>query len=295
MDEKKVPQQADGRQIEEAIALFEGILQSSPEDQVALEALSLAYEQTGNLPLARATLLRHAGVVIRQQALEAVPELIRRLKPYAENDFDALEALRSLETMAMAAPDGAVPDGATVPGQPQQEKELRSGVSLRRQVLRREMELAWKLLEANELTQDEYAQLVDDLSRLIANERQAIISLLHVLTDRSFPGLERILRYVSKASKTPFIALGSFEVQKVDLGSVPLEYLLQQGVLPFETMGNELLVALLNPLNAEIRREIGTLLGRRCHFYLVTAEAFDAAIAKLMPPAKPEEPAAPGT
>ena len=186
-------------------------------------------------------------MVIRQQALEAVPELIRRLKPYAENDFDALEALRSLETMAMAAPDGAVPDGAAAPGQPQQEKELRSGVSLRRQVLRREMELAWKLLEANELTQDEYAQLVDDLSRLIANERQAIISLLHVLTDRSFPGLERILRYVSKASKTPFIALGSFEVQKVDLGSVPLEYLLQQGVLPFETMGNELLVALLNP------------------------------------------------
>ena len=39
MDAKKVPQPADGRQIEEAIALFEGILQSTPEDQVALERL----------------------------------------------------------------------------------------------------------------------------------------------------------------------------------------------------------------------------------------------------------------
>ena len=44
MDENKVPKPAEGRQIEEAIALFEGILHSSPEDRVTLEALSLAYE-----------------------------------------------------------------------------------------------------------------------------------------------------------------------------------------------------------------------------------------------------------
>ena len=286
MDAKKVPQPADGRQSEEAIALFEGILQSTPEDQVALEALSLAYEQTGNLPLARATLLRLAGVIIRKRAPESAPDVIRRLKPYSENDFDALEALRSLETLASEPPAGATAAPVPAPARALP-AVLRSGVALRRQVLRREMDLAWKLLEAKELTQDEYASLVGDLSRLIADERQTTLSLLHVLADRAFPGLDRILRHIAKTGKTPFLALENFEIQQVDLGSVPLDYLLRQGALPFESMGGERLIALLNPLDAELQRDLAALLDRRCHFYLVTAEAFDAAARKLAPP--PEE------
>ncbi len=282
MDDTKVPKPAEGRQIEEAIALFEGILQSAPEDRVALEALSLAYEQTGNLPLARATLLRLAAVVIRKQAHEAAPEVIRRLKPFAENDFDALEALRSLETLAAAqrgtgAGADAQESGHALPA------VMRSGVALRRQVLHREMDLAWKLLEAKELTQEEYAALVEDLSRLVSDERQATVSLQHVLADRAFPGLDRVLRHIAKAGKAPFLALENFEIRQVDLGSVPAEYLIRQGALPFESMGEEHLIAILNPLDAELQHELAALLGRRCHFYLVTAEAFDAAARKLAP------------
>ena len=282
MVDTKVPKPAEGRQIEEAIALFEGILQSAPEDRVALEALSLAYEQTGNLPLARATLLRLAAVVIRKQAHEAAPEVIRRLKPFAENDFDALEALRSLEALAAAQRGTGAGAGAPEPvgSHP---AVMRSGVALRRQVLHREMDLAWKLLEAKELTQEEYAALVEDLSRLVSDERQATVSLQHVLADRAFPGLDRVLRHIAKAGKAPFLALENFEIRQVDLGSVPAEYLIRQGALPFESMGEEHLIAILNPLDAELQHELAALLGRRCHFYLVTAEAFDAAARKLAP------------
>jgi tetratricopeptide (TPR) repeat protein len=285
MDDKKVPHPADGRQIDEAIALFEGLLQSAPEDQIALEALSLAYEQKGNLPLARATLLRLAQVIIRKESHDAAPAVIQRLKPHTENDFDALEALRSLESLAAkrrAPADGA---GATAAGRAAPPAVPRSGVALRRQVLHREMDLAWKLLEDKELTQEEYASLVEDLSRLIADERQTTISLLHVLTDRAFTGIDRILRRMATASKVPFLALENFETRKVDLGGVPTDYLLRQGALPFETLGEEHLIALLNPLDAELQRELAALLGRRCHFYLVTAEAFDAAVKKLFPAA----------
>jgi hypothetical protein len=283
MDNNKVPQPSDGRQMEEAIALFEGILQSAPEDQVALEALSLAYEQTGNRPLARATLLRLAQVIIRKQAHEATQAVIQRLKPYTEDDFDALEALRSLEILAAdkrETPEGAAPPAPAAARPP---AKVRTGVALRRQVLRREMELAWRLLEDKELTQEEYAAVVEDLSRLIADESQATISLLHVLTDRAFPGLDRVLRDMAKTAKVPFLALENFEVQRIDLGSVSLDYLLRQGALPFEAMGEERLVALLNPLDTELQSELGALLDRRCHFYLVSAEAFDAAVQKLIP------------
>ena len=126
---------------------------------------------------------------------------------------------------------------------------------------------------------------MEDLSRLIADERQTTISLLHVLTDRAFTGIDRILRRMATASKVPFLALENFETRKVDLGGVPTDYLLRQGALPFETLGEEHLIALLNPLDAELQRELAALLGRRCHFYLVTAEAFDAAVKKLFPAA----------
>jgi hypothetical protein len=277
IDEKKLAQPPDSRQIEEAIVLFEGILQASPEDQVALEALSLAYEQTGNHPLARATLIRLAHVIVGKQAYEAAAAVITRLKPLAEDDFDALEALRSLEALEGGARAVAVssPSDTAKP-------ILRSGVALRRQVLRREMDLAWNLLEANELTQEEYASVVEDLSRLTTSERHVTISLLHILSDRDFLGIDRVLHHLVQASQTPFLALESFTPQPVELGELSLEYLLRLGALPFAEMQGEPLVALLNPLDRALQGEIGALLGRTCHFYLVKAEAFDAAVSKLM-------------
>jgi hypothetical protein len=284
MDEKKVTQPEEGRQIEEAIALFEGILQSSPEDRIALEALSLAYEQTGNLPLARATLLRLARVIISKQAHDSAPAVILRLKPLIETDFDALEALRSLEAFLAARGNG--PGGGAAPAAPAVAPPpvLRSGVALRRQVLRREMELAWKLLEAKELKEDEYAAIVEDLSRLVADERHSTISLLHALMDRAFPGMDRVLHYLAKTSQVPFLALESFEVQQVDLGELPLEYLLRLGALPFAQMGADRIIALLNPLDDDLQSEVSAHLGGTCHFFLVSAEAFDAAVKKLRPP-----------
>ena len=263
--------------------MFEGILQTTPDDPVALEALSLAYEQTGNTPLARATLLRLAQVILRKNAQDDAPAVIARLRPLTENDFDALEAMRSLEALAANQP-ASPPPGAAAPTAP---ASRRSGVALRRQLLRREMDLAWKLLEAQELTQEEYATLVEDLSRLVTDERQVTISLLHALADRAFPGLDRVMRYLARTSKIPFLALESFDLQPPTFARESLDDLLRQGALPFEEIGGEALVALLSPLDRELRQELSAQLGVQCHFYLVTPEAFDAAAKKLVAGAAP--------
>lgn len=285
MDEKPKVQPGDGRPIADAIALFEGILQTSPDDQVALEALSLAYEQTGNPPLARATLLRLAQVIIRKNALDAAPAVIARLRPLIENDFDALEAMRSLEALVADRVTGTQPAAGTpAPSAP---AKRRSGVALRRQLLRREMDLAWKLLEAQELTQEEYATLVEDLSRLVTDERQVTISLLHALADRAFPGLDRVMRYLARTSKIPFLALESFDLQPPTFARESLDDLLRQAALPFGEIGGEALVALLSPLDRDLRQELSAQLGVQCHFYLVTPEAFDAAAKKLVAGAAP--------
>lgn len=281
MDGEKVPQPEPGRQIEEAIELFEGILQTSPEDLVALDALSMAHEQSGNLPQARVTLNRLALAIIHQNAYERAPAVLARLRPLAEDDFEALEALHSLEALlairndGVAAPGGAAPMPSDVGGRP------RSPAALRREVLHREMDLAWKLHEAGVFRQEDYASVVDDLSRLIADTRQQVVSLQHVLVDRAFPGLSRVRQYMADNSKHPFIELDNFEPQEIDIDNLTKEVMLQQGALPFDKIGHELMVALLNPLDESLPADLRRQAGRPCHFYFVRSEAFDAALKKL--------------
>lgn len=272
---------SEGRTIAEAIAFFDGILQSVPDDRVALEALSLACEQAGDMPRARATLIRLAQLVVRKGERERAVAVAKRLEPYVAEDFDALEALRSIETLLAANPE----ETAATPAPPRSERDAGSAplsdVALLRQVLSREMDLAWELLQAQQLTQEEYAALVEDLTRLSADGRHHTVSLLHALADRALPGFERVLLYLAKRSGRPVITLSAFEPEPQVCAALPLAYAMRQGVLPFATIGSESMVAVLNPLDKGLTTELERRLGCRCHCYLVTPADFDALCEKL--------------
>jgi hypothetical protein len=272
---------SDGKPIAEAIAFFDGILQSMPDDRVALEALSLACEQAGDIPRARAALIRLAQLVVRKGEREHAVAVARRLERYVAEDFDALEALRSIETLLAAEPEEA----AAPLSPPRSEQDAAaaplSDVALLRQVLSREMDLAWELLQGQQLNQEEYAALVEDLTRLSADERHHTVSLLHALADRGLPGFDRVLLYLAKRSGRPVIALSAFEPQRQVCATLPLAYAMRQGALPFDTIGEDLMVAVLNPLDAGLPTELERRLGHKCHCYLVTPADFDALCEKL--------------
>jgi hypothetical protein len=156
-----------------------------------------------------------------------------------------------------------------------------SSVALRRRVLQREMDLAWRLLETDDLQQDDYASIVEDLSQLVLSESHTTISLLRALSDRAYTGIDRVLQNMSRRDNIPFISMEAFELPEIDLNDFPLDYLLQMGVLPFAEMGGELLVGVLNPSNSTLDSELREYLGRKCHFYLVSPTDFDAAALKL--------------
>ena len=262
---------------EEAIALFEGVLQTTPDDQGALAALAAAYEQKGNTLRARVTLIRLAKVLIDKKDVSGAKSTIEALRPLATDDFDALEALNALQTLVKENPVGAGGRSgiglATTP--------VPSGVALGRIVLDREMRLAWDLLEAKEINQDEYATAIDDLTVQTSDSRTSrTVSLLHALVDRSVPGFDRIVRYLSSRGKCPYLDLNAFDVVKIPLNGLPPEYLMRQGAIVFESCGEELLVGILNPVDQKLRTDLESRLGRPCHFYFVTPESFDAAWAK---------------
>jgi len=76
----------------------------------------------------------------------------------------------------------------------------------------------------------------------------------------------------------PVISLNGFDLQPAVFRELPLDYLTFQGVIPFEKMGDETLVTLLNPFSDRLRQEVAAALGCRCHFYLIPPADFDVAL-----------------
>lgn len=286
-----VPNTPSAPSPEETISLFEGILQSSPDDQMALEALAAAYQQAGNELRARSTLLRLANVILVRRDAAGAANAIEMLRPLAQSDFDALESMTALEALVKGqAVPGSVP-GAKAPGfkfrrgaaaaPAVPSSEPPSGIALNKQILKREMQLAWDLLEAGEINQDEYSQLLDDVTQQIngANNNRTI-SLLHSIVDRNIPGYDHIMEFVKKRGNCPYISLSSFDPQKCDLHGVPPNYLLRQGALPFDSIDGELLIAVLNPGDSALQEDLRKYFGVPCHFYFVSPEEYDLALVK---------------
>ena len=102
-----VPAETD--QVIEAVSFFEQILQTMPEDRVALEVLSQAYEQAGDAAKACDLLARLARVIERDGDVDAAKALRSRLAMYAgTGDADAaleqLAAFLSTRMTSAAAP-----------------------------------------------------------------------------------------------------------------------------------------------------------------------------------------------
>ena len=265
--------------VEESISLYENLLKTSPNDSAALEALASAYEQAGNTLRARATLIRLSRVLINKRDVVAAARVAEMLRPHAEADFDALEALTSLEILVKESPDMAAADEGTQPVVAAEPPP--SGVILDKIILNREMALAWDLCSAGRLKQEEYSQIIEDLTVQIAESRGTAISVLHAVVDRQIPGFDGLMQHLSEKSRHPFIDLSAFDFQPPDLHGVPKSYLMRQGAIVFGEVGGEFLVGLLNPVDETLRKDLRHYLGVPCHFYLVTPEAFDKAWEKI--------------
>ena len=67
-----------------------------------------------------------------------------------------------------------------------------------------------------------------------------------------------------------------------------------RGVLPFARLPDAILIALANPFDAPLRREIEALVGGPCLFYLAPPHGLDELLEKLFPENE-AAPAAEGT
>ena len=258
-----------------AIAAFEQILEAMPGDISSLETLAHAYEQIGDHARAKDYLIRLGDALLREGDHNSARQLLEKLGPYAKDDPRARDLVSRIEK-ADAPRQGARAAASGSVAAPMRDKRLRAGFNIQD-----ELSFAWSLLEAKELSQEDYAGVVHDLTEMSTSDSATTISVLHTLEFRAAKNLERIMNFASRQCASPVVALGSFGYSVEAMTLVPMDFMVRRGVMCFGFIGLEALVVIMNPHNKALRAEVELMTGRRCHFFLTLPSEFDAALTRV--------------
>ncbi len=265
-------------QVWNAIAAFEQIVETIPDDRVSLEALSHAYEQVGDISRAREYLSRLVSVVIEEKDRETVEMLRDRMVALAASDPHARETLSRMEAFLSSSAGEVKQFDLTEATHHETAAAKVDDAEWRSSHVTAELSFAWTLFQGGELTQEDYALVAQDLSAISTNASLVTVSVLHALHDRGNRSVERILAFAARDSGTPMIPLSLFEIQDTVFQMLPKDFVIRFGVMPFEMMGKDVLVALLNPYSKQLRERVEAMIGLRCHFFMTAPHEFDATI-----------------
>ncbi len=145
-----------------------------------------------------------------------------------------------------------------------------------------EMALAWELFQDEQLSQEEYSNVLRDLTEMSSRANVSVpVTVLHVLHDRNFSRFERLMAHLCQKSGMPIITLSRFDEREELREILPLDFISRHGALPFAQVGDDLLLAVLNPQDKELIRQAGELAHRRCHTYLVSPQEYDQRLAQI--------------
>ena len=259
-----------------AISAFEQILEAMPNDRASLEALSHAYIQIGDHTRAKDYLIRLGNVLMDEADYEAAKHLLGKIKTYADDDSQAKELAARIEQLSEAIGVGPVAaDTERKQADVISRESVRMGFSMAE-----ELSCAWNLMEAKELSQEEYSGVVQDLTEMSSKDVTTTVSVLHVLDGRRFKNLEKVIAFVSRECGTPNIFLSGFDLRAEAVSMLPMEFMVQRGALIFELFGTDALAVVMNPYDKQLREDIQTLAGRTCHFFVTTPPEFDQALEK---------------
>ena len=259
-----------------AIGQFEKILEVMPNDRFSLETLADAYDKIGDHTRAKEYLVRLANVLADEGDEDTAPDILLKLKQFDKPDKNIKDAISRLESLQSKKVMAEVID---------------SGETLAsRQVhIAAEISFAWNLLQAKKLTQEDYSMIVHDISENSGRAGDVPVSTLHALHDRHYAGISDIMAFAATACNTPMICLGNFELQKDTCSLISIEFMISRGAIVFETVGNDVLVSLLNPYDEKLKMDVAGLIGQECHFFLVTPDDFDSALGKIKTLLKPDK------
>jgi len=259
-----------------AISSLEQILAAMPDDRSALEGLSRAYEQVGDGEKAADCLVRLANVLLNSGDAQGARLTLGRLEAYAGESQAAADVAGRIREQSQAPQEAdavEAPQAAAVAGG--------AGDLEGRFNMADELSFAWSLLGADQITQEEYSSVVQDLTEMYSGGNVATVSLLHALEARGFKRLEKIIGYASRECEMPIVSLSGIEMKREAVSVLPIELMMRRGVLTFGFVGNDVLAVVMNPYDSSLKAAVESMTGRTCHFFVTLPSDFDQALARV--------------
>jgi tetratricopeptide (TPR) repeat protein len=261
-----------------SIAMLEQILEVMPQDADALRAVYSAYRKVGQDERAFEYLSRIIDVYIGSDDKSLLPFIQAELDHFEVTNPSEVAAqharLRTLNNSNATLDIHSEPPFSSDSVAPELTGKQEADIS-------EEIALAWRLYEENQLSQEEYSSVLHDLTEVSSKELDVPVSVLHVLHDRGFTQMNRVINYMSSRSGVPCITLSGYEISEAVAAAIPVEISAHDGALPFAVLGDDLLVAVLNPFNHMLVDKVESLIGNRCRTFLVDPEDYDLALGRL--------------
>lgn len=255
------------KKVQHSILMLKQILEVMPHDIEAMEVIYTAYRNAGDDVNAFEYLKRIVDIGIKDRDVDAFDFVRKELQGFTEDKPAVVSfLLERMEVYESLAGGELREEEVTLPGD---------------QDLSDEFALVWKLYEEGQLDQEEYLSVLHDLMEVSGKELDVPVTVLHVLNDCGFAQINRIINYLSARSGVPCISLSNFDVSEDVAGLLPYKFRAHEGALPFGLMGEDLLIAVLNPFNHRLEDEIESISGHRCHTYLVDPADYDQALNRI--------------
>jgi hypothetical protein len=290
--------------LRETIQTYESMLEVFPEDISAMEALLGAYKQAGEegklcqvahtlLPLLTSGGDWRRVQEVAQAVAEVVPEdeVCRKALAEAALILGTTPAPAAAEGEAAAAAEvaaegGGEPEAVPFPGgrrPPTQELAFD---------IRCELDLAYHLLTHEAIRQAHYETAIDLLTESsLSATGESPLCLLQELREIDRVDIGRIVDFLAAEGGLPYIEISHCECQMKAVRLLPLRQAKRLGILPFDQVGDELMVVLLNPVSKELRDRLSRQFGGRLHFFFTSPDEFTAVVNRLMESAAKEKPA----
>ncbi|HRR35158.1 MAG TPA: hypothetical protein P5026_13735 [Kiritimatiellia bacterium] len=275
----------------EAITFFEQMLQTMPGDRTSLEFLVVAYEQTGQSEKRRDCLIKLADTLLHEKDYDNAQVIAGYLSAYA--DFPPARAtvqrvasviqneiLRGQYHTDISGASGG--SGTHAPAFVPAFQDVGLEVhALSRAASAAEMDLVWLWKEREFLPKDICMDVLHVLTDRPVTDVPTLISALALLDEQHPELTDTLMERMQRESEMPVIPIELFEIQPAAAAVLAPAYVHVRGVLPFALLGNDALVAVLNPLNRALQEETAARAARPCHFFLAHPRTWQQAAAKI--------------
>ena len=258
----------------ETIQTFEAILDLFPDDIGALEGLGAAYLETNSPDKAADMFLRLARLLSDAGEQKRVYEVTHQILALFPENQEAL-TLHLKAANAIGAEPLQKASNAVTAREPEEAPPLETPLHYN---LEDEMELADFLVRNELITTEQRDTAITNLQRgEQAPTGEVTLSLLVELQAMENVYLDKILDFLCRKTNTPFIDVSRFEINEQLADIVPRTIGHQIGMLPFACLGDEFMIAVLNPLARGTHEALQAHLNSRAHFYLTSPDAFESA------------------